>query len=123
MNAHVVCSRVNIIYTLSLKYQLRLCYRLHLKIGLVDNIDYGKVRKLDLRYYPDLPLLLSRSKLFEIYSLNFNGINFKIKIKLDSNAPQFGVISAIIFNENTEIWFYIKNLPILIYAPTSNHMN
>lgn len=46
-NAHIVTSRRNILYTLAIRYQLKLCYRLHFKIGLKTKYELGKTIDCD----------------------------------------------------------------------------
>lgn len=55
-NAHIVASRVNIIKTLALRFQLRFRYRLHFKIDLSDKVTFGKSSFVDIDSFPtELP--------------------------------------------------------------------
>ncbi|KAJ8911122.1 hypothetical protein NQ315_003297 [Exocentrus adspersus] len=98
-NAHVATSRINIIYTLPLRYQLKFCYRLQFKIGLEDAILVGKTLKNDLtnltQYFEEH--LNIHENIFEVDWIKFNGIYFNrsciIKFRNNKGENKFGLYS------------------------------
>ncbi|XP_031329046.1 uncharacterized protein LOC116160057 [Photinus pyralis] len=120
-NAHVVTSRRNIIHTLSVRYQLRLCHRLIFKIGLQNSIEVGTSVTLDSNneryvYSQILPILLNRQ--FSIvkwilYNGRFYSNNIVLKLGNDAyGEPIFIEVFHVIYCSDDYILLYCQNIAI-----------
>lgn len=110
-NAHIVSSRVNIIKTLAIRYQLRLCYRLQYKIGLNNKFEFGKHKTVCSTHRSNLQKMGISDELHEIDWFKYNGIHFKVgcAIKLSqSDLPKFGIIRSIICTENEKVLLHCE---------------
>lgn len=118
-NAHVVCSRKNIAFTLALKHQLMVAERLTAGRGLVCKTEAGPTlkKKMDVS---DLELN-SSSISFTSYLncsavswVKIKGIMYKpnlvIVIDIVNDMPKFAVIASILLDDNKNVYFYVKIL-------------
>lgn len=111
--ANVVSSRKNIVYTLAIKLQLKLSYRLILEKGLNDAIKLGPT----LRYNTYLHLNLENipNQNIEVSWIKVNNTIFKpelvIQIDRDSYSdPVFGLIKHILYKNDDDIFIISMQL-------------
>lgn len=108
-SAHVICNRKNIIYSLAVRYQLKLNYRFLSKTGLTDQIEFGR-RTFSKEISNEISDYL-KNKYSLVTCITFNGIKYKLgsfiqisKTKYDD--PRFAKICAIICDFSNNILFY-----------------
>lgn len=125
-SAHVVTSRKNIMYTLALRYQLKLCYRLQLNIGLENEIDAGKkeIRPMTCHDQYCNIIIEGTGSLHDVDWVKFNGIYYKkknlIQIGFDNEYPVYGSIFRISLDTSNNIFFCCKVVNVLSYDPSIN---
>lgn len=95
--ARMVKSRVNICYTLALKLQLQLCYRLFCQIGLRDSIIMGRTIRKWSEHYSFSNFQMNDSFAEIISWVKVNGVKYNPKCALhlgfnSDEDPIFGVI-------------------------------
>lgn len=110
-NAHIVSSRVNIPYTLSIKHQLVLSYRLLLNKGFSNRVTIGGF----ICRYEDLRISVVSKHYIPagtnaVKWVKKNGVIFKpqLYIKINQNISsdhQFGCIKYILYSSDEEIFF------------------
>ena len=102
--ASLVTSRVNIISSLAKKNTLEFSFRLLIKTGLHNKIDFGHSVKSELTQVG------GQSEFWEIYSVKVNNTLFKNNniIYLSNNKendPIFGLITKILRNVTNDVFF------------------
>lgn len=120
--ATATSSRRNITYTIALKEQLSLCFRLLDRRGFYQRLIFGPSNSVDsLASFIDLSKLINSvpSSLTdgcaEVSWVKWRGIKYKVNfcVVLNSESddiPLFGVIELILINEKKEIYFICKIL-------------
>lgn len=124
MNAHVVTSRKNIIYTLALRHQLKLSYRLLSQKGFTSKIECGPSlptckMETDLK----MTIFLKSKKLLNdgnsfVPWIKFNNIKFEtnvyVYIKPDKyGEPIIGLIKFIVLIPNQEVYFVCSKVNVV----------
>lgn len=116
-NSNIVSSRKNLPYTLALKHQLKLAYRLLLSRGFSDKIEIGsRVSSLcseDIILFsqclPDI------KDYFTVNYIKRNGIVYKKGIVFQINRdlygePMFGIIEKVLHNEMQQFYLIYKKI-------------
>ncbi|XP_034934881.1 uncharacterized protein [Chelonus insularis] len=111
-NAHVVNSRINITYTLALKMQLQVCYRILSQKGLEPKIEYGQVLEISDNYESTFSSHIG-AEACTVSWVKINGTIYKpdfgIYVKNDDfNDPMFGIIISIIMSKDCTIFLVYK---------------
>lgn len=108
--AHVVTSRVNIIYTVANKVQLKFAYRLYIKKGLKTTIEFGSMQERNCNY------LKKNNFQKQVSYVKINGSMFKPQYAIlisDSENPVFGIITKIFKNNKNDIFIsYVQCVTI-----------
>lgn len=114
-NAHIVTSRVNILKTLSTRYQLRLCCRFQFNIGLKDKYEFGICKQLSNENHTKYlkSQLNGNESLFEVDWFKMNGVKFLVgcAVKLPEDGsewPMFGIVESVICSKGEKVFLYCK---------------
>ena len=108
--AHIITSRVNIIYSLSVKLQLEYCFRLASKKGFNDSFEYGTT----LGHIDCKTNFFQNGDAIEISYVKINGTLYRQRHILffsvnESNDPLFVIIQNIIKDKFNNVYFVYKN--------------
>lgn len=117
-NCNVVSSRVNLPYTLALKHQLKLSYRLLINRGFVDNVEISTynispLSMLEIQLYERI--IANIEDYFFVKWIKVNGITYKkglvFQIRRDFfGEPLFALIENIIHNEKQQTYLIYKKI-------------
>lgn len=107
--AQLVTSRVNFLFTIAIKIQLQMCFRILSHKGFSDELDFGKVIST-VKYLP-VPAP-SKSIFYEVLYAKVNGTVYRkdnaIYIGTDSqDDPIIGIIQSVVKNDS-KTYFMIK---------------
>jgi len=112
INARLVSSRINIVFTLSLNLQLKFAHRILSKKGFDPKIDYGRYicNISDLSEYRFLKHFIKSDSCCIISWVKINGFTYKPKFVFclganEYSEPQFGIIKYIAIDNSKQ--FYI----------------
>lgn len=130
--ATATSSRRNITYTIALKQQLNLCFRLLDRKGFYQRLTFGPISCIDnLASFIDLSKLINSVPLgltdgcAEVSWVEWKGIKYKVNFCVALNSdeldvPLFGIIELILINEKKEVYFICKILLIVQFDEMLN---
>lgn len=112
INARLVSSRINVVFTLSLDLQLKFAHRILSQKGFYPKIDYGRYicNILKLPEYRFLRHSIKSDVCYIISWVKINGFTYKPKFVFclnvnEYNEPQFGIIKYVAIDDSKQ--FYI----------------
>ncbi|CAH0560966.1 unnamed protein product [Brassicogethes aeneus] len=124
-NAHIVTSRINLAYTVAIKHQLKLCYRLYTETGLCNNFESSakySIEQLGLEYKNVLATSSNNTTLYYLKWCKSNGIMYKpgqilfTNYSTVNNEPVFEKIHIICVNSRNDVGFIVSPIETIGYC-------